>query len=209
MPVTHTAHFTTEADATLAARALEVLLQEYAEYEHSVTLQSSTAPYGDTAKANEIPPPLLAFAARHGFAWPSDCGFLLRGPASDVQLIQIDRLVLLLGNGFELGGKAIRSCLLRRGALFHTEAPNLVVQTESPSARLDALTAFLDDEDLQGDYVLLKSLRDDAELIFAITFQRDQERRVIGFRHRGMETEAFVAALYQLSGEDPIVQSLR
>ena len=209
MPVCHCAHFATETEATHVAQALEALLRQYADYEHSVGLQSSDAPYGDMAKANAIPPPLVEFAARHNFVWPSDCGFLLRGPASDVELIQIDRLIFLLGNGFELGGEAIETFLRQKGALSYADAANLIVQTESPSARMDALTAFLDDEDFQAEYVLLERVRDDAELIFAITFQHDQERRVIGFRHRGVETQAFVAALYQLSGEDPIVQSLR
>lgn len=126
-----------------------------------------------------------------------------------MQRIQIDRAVFLIGNGFELGGEAIAMFLRQKGALSYADAPNLFVETESPSTRMNELTAFLDDEDFQGEYVLLKDARDDAELIFAITFQHGREQRVIGFRHRGVETEAFVAALYQLAGEDPIVRPLR
>ena len=206
MPVTHCAHFATESAARDAVHALEVLLQEYADYEHSVTLQSSDPPYGDTAKANAIPPPFIAFAARHGFNWPSSCGFLLRGPASDAELIQIDRLVFFRGNGFELGGEAIQTFLKMRGALVGSDEANLVVQCDAPDERRGELAAFLEDEDFEGEFVLLDRMQDDAELLCSITFQSPKTQRVLGFRHRGMEPDAFVAALYQLAGEDPLIQ---
>jgi hypothetical protein len=214
--VLHCAEFRTSDAASSAAGALATLKAEYARHESSVALQSSRAPYGDSRTPELIPPPLVAFGERHGFVWPSSCGFLIKGFADEIEIVAVDRLVFFYVGGFELGSEAIATYFAGSGAVRYAyDRCQLVMRVADPVARARELAAFLVDEDYEDQFTLRidgqvegsDEAQSDGEVepyfLFTLILTNAEHTCVLGFDDSGVQDWAFVSLLYQLSGMDP------
>lgn len=213
--VLHCAEYPSCDAANLAAEALQKLKEDYERYEPSVALQSSRAPYGDSTSPDTIPPPLVAFGERHGFVWPSSCGFLIKGLADEIQIVAVDRLVFFYVGGFELGGRALETYFVGSGAVrYASDGVHLVMQLPEAVARARELAAFLVDEDYEDQFTLRidgavegrpadEDATEDSHFLFTVTLTNAEHTCVLGFDDSGVQDWAFVSLLYQLSGMNP------
>lgn len=203
--VLHCAEYRSSEAANLAGEELEKLKEDYLRYEPSVALQSSRPPYGDNASPDTIPPPLVAFGERHGFVWPSSCGFLIKGFADQIQIAVVDRLVFFHVGGFELGGEAMATYFRASGAIrCASDAAHLVMQSTQAVAQARELAAFLVDEDYEDQFTLrVDGDEDGDDFLFELTLSDAEHTCVLGFTDAGVQDWAFVSLLYQLLGSDP------
>jgi hypothetical protein len=215
--VFHCAEYPSSDAANAAADALTKLKEDYARHESSVALQSSRAPYGDSTKPGVIPPPLVAFGERHGFVWPSSCGFSIKGLADEIEIVAVDRLVFFYVGGFELGGSAIETYFARSGAVrYASNHCHLVMGSAEAVERARELAAFLVDEDFEDQFTLridgkVEGRSGDADddeegdenFPFAVTLTNAEHTCVLGFDDSGVQDWAFVSLLYQLADMDP------
>jgi len=186
---------TTQA-AEAAAEALGRLVDEYSTWEEAV----GAAAWND----GPTPPPLLAFAERHAFAWPTGARILLEGMAREgLRVVAIDELVFFWGGGFQVGGAGIERFFAAAGAVAQATRCHLKVRSEPPAALVESLAQFLDDEDYEGQYssqpLANASL---GELLHSVTVE-GAEPMVLGFDDSGVQDWAFTAVLYQLAGLHP------
>lgn len=197
------AAFADVASAQAWEAELERLREAYVRFE-----RTDAAPWS----MEKVPPPLEAFAARRGQTWPltESARFLVKGSFEDaVELLRIDRVVVLWGNGFELGGATLAGLARKDGATRTAESGtcHLRVRTESATARAAELAAFLDDEDHAGHYTLQPL---DAPLppytLFSVAIEDAKGGQRFVFDGSGMQDWAFVALLPQLDGEDPMLE---
>lgn len=215
--VLHCAEYPSSDAANAAADALTKLKEDYARHESSVALQSSRAPYGDSTKPGVIPPPLVGFGERHGFVWPSSCGFSIKGLADEIEIAAVERLVFFYVGGFELGGSAIETYFARSGAIrYASNRCHLVMQSAEAVDRARELAAFLVDEDFEDQFTLRidgkvegrsgevhRGGEGDENLLFAVTLTNAEHTCLLGFDDSGVQDWAFVSLLYQLSDMDP------
>lgn len=186
---------TTQA-ADAAAEALVRLVDEYSAWEEAAG--AAAWDQGPT------PPPLLAFAERHGFAWPPGARILLKGTAREgLCVAAIDELVFFWGGGFEVGGAGIERFFAAAGAVTQATRCHLKVRSEPPAALVESLTQFLDDEDYQEQYSS-RPLADASlgELLHSVTVE-GRDPIVLGFDDSGVQDWAFTSVIYQLAGLHP------
>ena len=194
--VMQAAQLPTTRAAEAAAEALARLVDEYSAWEEA----AGAAAWDE----GPTPPPLLAFAARHGFEWPTGARILLKGMAGEVLCVAaIDELVFFWGGGFEVGGAGIERFFAAGGAVAQATRCHLTVRSESPAALVESLAQFLDEEDYEDQYssqpLAAASL---GELLHSVTVE-GPEPLVLGFDDSGVQDWAFTTVLYQLAGLHP------
>lgn len=156
-----------------------------------------------------VPPPLAAFGTSHGIDWPNEerARFLIKGMFEDeANVLRVDRMVFFWAGGFDLGGDTLREVLRNLGArvaVGEGECP-LTIRHDDPAARVAELAAFLNDEDFEDQFTVGDGAADDA--YFSITVVGPTATKHIAFDDSGVQDWAFVAALPQLSDEDPSVR---
>ena len=196
--VMQAAEFADLAGAEAWEAELLALRDAYIEFE-----ETDPEPWSMT----KVPPPLLTFAARRGVVWPllESSRLLLRGSFRDAaQILRVDRLVFLWGDGFELGGATLAEVAKQAGASRTASACHLRVPCGEPAARAAQLGAFLDDEDHAGRYTIEPGASALPKYtLFSITFGDAERATRMIFDGSGMQDWAFVTALPQLDGEDP------
>jgi hypothetical protein len=214
--VFHCAEYRSSDAASSAVDALSKLKADYARHETSA-LRSSRASYGDANQPGMIPPPFVAFGERHGFVWPSSCGFSIKGLADEIEIVAVDRLVFFYVGGFELGGRAIETYFAGSGAVrYASNGCHLVMQSTKAVVRARELAAFLVEEDFEGQFRLRidgesegpSGDEDDVDdvdenFVFTVTLTNAEHTCVLGFDDSGVQDWAFVSLLYQLSDMDP------
>jgi len=190
------AQLPTAAAAESVAQALARLIDEYSAWEDAA---------GASAwDEGPLPPPLHAFADRHGFVWPDGARNLLEGMAGEVlQVAAIDELVFFWGGGFEVGGAGIERFFAAVGAVAQATCCHLKVRSESPAALVESLARFLDDEDYEEQYSVQPLADADlGTLLHSVTIE-GPEPVVLGFDDSGVQDWAFTAVLHQLAGMHP------
>ena len=191
------AEFSTADDARRVETELEGMIASYVEFE-----KSDPNPWS----GERVPPPLVAFGAKHGVEWPhtEESRFLLKGLFEDeAKLLQVDRLLFFWGGGFDLGGETLRAILRNLGAVACDSGCDLIVRAENPEARATELARFLTEEDFEDQFAVSSNPSDLQHGLFSLTIESDTDRRYMIFDDSGVQDWAFVSLLPQLSGEDP------
>lgn len=154
-----------------------------------------------------VPPPLVAFGARHGVDWPKDerARFLIKGSFEDeANLLRVDRMLFFWAGGFDLGGETLRTILRKLGAreTVGEGACHLTIRHDDPDGRVDELAAFLNDEDFEDQFTVGDGTPA-GDAYFSLVVVGPKHAKHVTFDDSGVQDWAFTALLPQLDGEDP------
>ena len=177
---------------------LGALVDAYVKFE-----ATSPDPWG----GKTVPPPLVACGKGHGIDWPTDerARFLIKGLfKEEANVLRVDRLVFFWAGGFDLGGDTLREILRSLGARVAVGEGEcqLTIHHDDPTARVEELAAFLNDEDFEDQFTVGDGAAPD---YFSITVVGPKDAKHIAFDDSGVQDWAFVTVLPQLSDEDPSV----
>jgi hypothetical protein len=176
---------------------LRALVDAYVEFE-----ATSSGPWG----GKTVPPPLAAFGKAHGVDWPSDerSRFAIKGLfEEEATVLRVARVVFFWAGGFDLGGETLRAILRSLGAtvVVGEGQCHLMTRHDDPTAWVEELAAFLDDEDFEDQFTAGDGAASDS--YFSITVVGPSDTKHLAFDDSGVQDWAFVTVLPQLGGAGP------
>lgn len=194
----HCAEFADRESAAAAAREVTRFRDAYAAYEGPLYL-AGEQPYDPARPVGPLPEVLVEMGRRHGFEWPRNCGFLVKGSSSEIAVEHIGRLLFVYANAFELGGLAMEQVFASLGSVRYAERCHLRCDVADAAERERELAAFLADEDFDDAFRAESS----PHTLFSITLRDASASTTLYFDGENSGEEAFIALLPQLDADDP------
>lgn len=181
-----------------AAREVTRFRDAYVAYEGPLYL-AGAQPYDPGRPAGPLPEVLVEMGRRHGFEWPRDCGFLVKGSSSEISVEPVGRLLFVYANAFELGGEAMKKVFASLGSVRYAERCHLRCDVADAAERKSELATFLDEEEFDDAFRAESS----PHTLYSITLCDAAASTSLYFDGGNSGEEAFIALLPQLDGDDP------